>query len=213
MKNRVFVYACFILSVITLPVLAFRVLTYVESKWSSLPYYRSDYRTASKEDGKKIDPFRFVNQSGNEITEDFLQNKVAIACYFFTRCSSICPKMISGLREIQNEFSKEGRLKIVSFSVDPENDTPEILKQYALSRKIDTLQWNLVTGEKVGLYKYARKSLLLVANDGDGGPMDFIHSDRLVLIDKEGFIRGYYDGTEPGEVKQLKEDIRKVLKF
>ena len=121
--------------------------------------------------------------------------------------------MISGLKDIQNEFSKEKRLRIISFSVDPESDTPETLKAYAINREIDTIQWNFVTGEKSKLYRYARRSLLLVANDGDGGEYDFIHSDRLVLIDKEGYIRGFYDSTEANDIKQLKEDIRKILKL
>ncbi len=197
----------------TIPVVAFKVLSYVEAKWSNLPYYGADYIPGSKKMGKRIDSFEFVNQSGNTVNQSFLENKVSIACFFFTKCPSICPTMISGLREIQNEFLKEGRLRIISFTVDPENDTPETLLEYARNRKIDTQQWNLVTGDKSKLYRYARKSLLLVATDGDGGPQDFIHSDRLVLIDQEGFIRGFYDGTESGEIKLLKEDIRKVLKF
>ncbi len=70
---------------------------------------------------------------------------------------------------------------MVSFTVDPEHDTPKILNDYAQARGIDTKQWSLVTGAKADLYRYARKELKLVATDGDGGPQDFIHSDRLVL--------------------------------
>jgi protein SCO1/2 len=138
--------------------------------------------------------------------------KVWVACYFFTTCPTICPKMISGMKEVANVYTLNEQFGMISFTVDPVQDTPEKLKAYALARNLPTHQWHLATGRKTDLYRFARKGLMVVATDGDGGPGDFIHSDKLVLIDQESRIRGYYDGTEPSEVKQLTRDVAKLLK-
>jgi protein SCO1/2 len=95
--------------------------------------------------------------------------------------------------------------------VDPERDNPGVLKNYAQRMKIETGNWDLLTGTKKDIYRMARNSFLAVATDGDGGPEDFIHSEKLVLIDKQKRIRGFYTGTSDQEVKQLIIDIKKLL--
>ena len=177
-----------------------------------MPYYGNDFTQIDKGNARKVASFEFANQEGQTITGDFVEGKVWVACYFFTTCPTICPRMITGMGNIQQKFASEDRLKLVSFTVDPKNDTPEVLQKYAKDRDIDTWQWNLLTGDKKDLYRYARKELTLMATDGDGGPQDFIHSDRLVLLDQNNYIRGYYDGTETSEVNQLITDIKKLLK-
>jgi protein SCO1/2 len=212
MKNRRKIYFWFVTLVISLPLLAFSFVRYIESNNQSLPFYGENVNEKSAEEAKKVNSFQFTNQDGNTLDGKFVEGKVWVACYFFTTCSTICPKMIAGMGDIQRNFSNEDRLRMVAFTVDPVNDTPEVLKEYATTRNINTKQWSLLTGNKKELYRYARKELALLATDGDGGPQDFIHSDRLVLIDQNNFIRGYYDGTEPAEVKQLIIDIKKLLK-
>lgn len=212
MKNKRRVYFWFVTLVICVPLLAFTLVNYVESNSKSLPYYGENFVEIKKSEDRKVGDFEFTNQDGLTQVSTFVKGKVWIACYFFTTCPTICPRMIAGMGDIQREFSDEDQLRMVSFTVDPDKDTPEVLKQYASIRNINTAKWNLLTGNKKDLYKYARKELTLLATDGDGGPQDFIHSDRLVLIDQDNLIRGYYDGTESTEVKQLIKDIRKLIK-
>lgn len=212
MKNKRRVYFWFVTLVICIPLLAFTLVNYVESNSKSLPYYGENFVEIKKSEAREVGDFEFTNQDGLTQASTFVKGKVWIACYFFTTCPTICPRMIAGMGDIQREFSDEAQLRMVSFTVDPDKDTPEVLKQYASIRNINTAQWNLLTGNKKDLYKYARKELTLLATDGDGGPQDFIHSDRLVLIDQDNLIRGYYDGTESTEVKQLIKDIRKLIK-
>lgn len=212
MKSRKQVYTWFVVLVIAFPVIAFQIVRSLESNKKDLPYYGPDYVPTERNQARRINPFVFTNQDGEQLDGKFTEGKVWVACYFFTACPTICPKMISGMGDVQKEFSNEEDLRLLSFTVDPGNDIPEVLKQYAETRGINTRHWNLLTGDKKELYKYARKELTLMATDGDGGPADFIHSDRLVLIDRDNYIRGYYDGTEPSEVKQLIKDIRKIIK-
>lgn len=211
MKSRMKVYTGFVIAVVALPLIVFAIVQYFEAK-SPLAHYGDNYFKIEKAAARKVSPFSFVNQDGNLLSGDFVEGKVWVACYFFTTCPTICPKMITGMGDVQTAYAGDDRVRIVSFTVDPLKDTPEVLKGYADTRSVDTDQWNFVTGDKKELYRYARKELTLMATDGDGGPMDFIHSDRLVLLDQENYIRGYYDGTEPADVKQLIKDIDKLLK-
>lgn len=208
-KNKLVIW--FVVLVLVVPIVAFGLLRYSESHFKNLPYYGDSYQEQDRTKAYQVSSFRFTNQDGKETTGDFTSGKIWVVCYFFTRCPSICPKMISGMGDVQEKFKNEEALKMVSFTVDPEHDTPEILNNYAHSKGINTKQWKLVTGTKQDLYRYARRELKLVATDGDGGPGDFIHSDRLVLLDKQNHIRGYYDGTAPSEVKQLIRDIERLL--
>ena len=212
MKGKRKIYVGFIMFVICVPLLAFALVRYAEFNNSTLPFYGDNFTEVTASEAKKVNAFDFINQDGKHFNNAALNSKVWVACFFFTTCPSICPKMISGMGDIQKSYYNDVRLRMVSFTVDPYHDTPGVLKQYARLRNINTRQWNLVTGKKPDLYRYARKELKLMATDGDGGPTDFIHSDRLVLIDQNNYIRGYYDGTEPSEVKKLTDDIRKLLK-
>lgn len=99
---------------------------------------------------------------------------------------------------------------LVSFTVDPQRDSIQQLKSYATRMGLNTNHWDLLTGDKKEIYRLARKSFLVVAADGDGGADDFIHSDKLVLIDRRLQIRGFYDGTENEDIKQLLIDINKL---
>ncbi|MDQ1150782.1 SCO family protein [Sphingobacterium zeae] len=212
MKSKTRVYSWFVALVLAVPLLAFMLVRYVASNDIALPYYGENFLEIKKGEAKHIGAFEFSNQEGKLISSEFVKGKVWIACYFFTSCPTICPKMIAGMGDIQEEFSDEHQLRMVSFTVDPDRDTPAVLKEYANIRNINTVQWNLVTGRKKDLYRYARKDLKIMATDGDGGPQDFIHSDRIVLIDQSGYARGYYDGTEAADIKQLIKDIKKLLK-
>ncbi len=155
-----------------------------------------------------IAPFTMTNQNGQTITEKDYENKVYVADFFFTTCPSICPIMTKNMFSLQEKLkTKYPEVKLLSYSVTPEIDTIEQLKRYAVKNKVDDKIWNLVTGDKKEIYTLARKSYLVVQNDGNGGPHDMIHTENFVLIDKENRIRGYYDGTDINEMDRLMTEI------
>ena len=155
-----------------------------------------------------IAPFTMTNQNGQTITEKDYENKVYVADFFFTTCPSICPVMTKNMFSLQEKLKiKYPEVKLWSYSVTPEIDTIEQLKRYAIENKVDDKIWNLVTGDKKEIYTLARKSYLVVQNDGNGGPHDMIHTENFVLIDKENRIRGYYDGTDINEMDRLITEI------
>jgi protein SCO1/2 len=110
---------------------------------------------------------------------------------------------------VQAAYANNEQLLLNSFSVDPTRDSVERLKTYANQFGIGG-NWNLLTGNKTDIYRLARKSFSVVATDGDGGDQDFIHTEKLVLIDKQKCIRGYYSGTADSDVQQLITDIKKL---
>jgi protein SCO1/2 len=96
---------------------------------------------------------------------------------------------------------------LLSPSVTPEIDTVAQLKRYAIEKGVNDTKWNLVTGDKKQIYRLARKSYLAVKDHGDGGPFDMVHTENFMLIDKKHQIRGFYDGTNPEDIKRLLNDI------
>jgi protein SCO1 len=151
----------------------------------------------------KIPAFSLTNQENENITEQDVRGKIVVADFIFTRCPTICPKMSTQMTRVQDAFTKQNEVKLVSFSVDPERDSVEVLQDYARKYKVRSDKWNLLTGNKKDIYDLARYGFKVSALMGDGGPEDFIHTEKLILVDKEGIIRGYYDGTDPEEVDRL----------
>lgn len=159
-----------------------------------------------------IPGFSFTDQDGNTVTEKNFENAVYVTDFFFTTCHSICPIMSTQMERVTRKFQGNAEVKFLSHTVDPEIDTVEQLKRYAIKHNADSKQWMMVTGEKTKLYEIARQGYLLDAQEGNGGPDDFIHTQNFALIDKEKRIRGYYDGTDSLEIDQLIKDIDLLLK-
>ncbi|MDG1428397.1 MAG: SCO family protein [Crocinitomicaceae bacterium] len=165
--------------------------------------------------GHKIGNFAFKNQNNELITQKEIEGKVFVAEYFFTTCGTICPKMNEQMKRVQFAYSSNEEVKILSFTVDPEIDTVEQMKRYAIGHGAQDGQWHFLTGSKAKLYEVARKSFFMLKpaeaqNLGDAGS-DFIHTNNFVLVDRQKRIRGYYDGTSKVEVTTLIEDIQRVL--
>ena len=198
----------FISLVVVLPIMAYALVNWYQNKYEKLPVYNSSHKNENPL--TQLSSFNFCNQDGRKLDENDWNNKILVADFFFTHCPSICPKMTASLNEVDNYFKKEKFLQIVSFTVDPERDSSAQLKKYSAQFELNTNQWNLITGSKKDIYKLARNGFKIVATDGDGGPDDFIHSDKIVLIDTQKNIRGYYKGTNPDEIKQLITDIKKL---
>jgi protein SCO1/2 len=206
-------HTTFFLSIllIAVPVLAFAMVTLLQNKYEKLPVYNSSLNT-NKEDKTPhfIQPFNLINQDGKIFSDENTGNKIYVADFFFTSCTSACPKMTNNLMLVQSAFANDNNVEIISFTVDPETDTAQRLKWYTNHFNINTNKWNFLTGDKKEIYKLARESFYVSAGDGDGGADDFIHSDKLVLVDKQKQIRGYYTGTDKNSVEQLIHDIKKL---
>lgn len=156
----------------------------------------------------KIADFSLTNQNGKTITQKDYDNKIYVADFFFTTCPTICIAMTDHMVQIQKEILNDNDVMLLSHSVTPEIDSVAQLKKYALEKGVNDKKWNLVTGDKKEIYNLARKSYLAVLEDGDGGEFDMIHTENFMLIDKKRQIRGFYDGTNPDEIKVLLEDIK-----
>ena len=159
----------------------------------------------------KIKDFSMKNQNGKTITQEFYNDKIYVADFFFTTCPTICPIMTENMGYIQEKIKNDSDILLLSFSVTPEIDSVEQLKKYALEKNVIDSKWNLVTGNKKDIYNLARTSYLVAKTNGDGGKYDMIHTENFVLVDKEKRIRGFYDGTNSKEMDQLLNDI-KILK-
>jgi protein SCO1/2 len=200
-KNSIWL---FVGLVIVVPVIVFGLVSWYERNYETLPVFvGADHR---------IGNFEMKNQHGDAVTLEHWKGKIVVANFFFTHCPVVCPRMTRNLKTVQENFAGDNDVLIQSFTVDPDRDSVDRLAAYAVQFQLRNENWDLLTGPKKEIYRLARKSFLVSATDGDGGENDFIHSDRLVLVDSEKRIRGYYDGTNENEVAQLINDIRKLKK-
>ncbi len=184
-----------------------------------LPIYQPDMVNAELVDSSmqyvrkyhKISDFNLTNQNGETVTEEFYQDKIYIADFFFTTCLTICPIMTDHMVEIQEKIKDDKDVYLLSHTVFPVSDSVPVLKEYAKEKGVIDEKWNLVTGDKKQIYELARKSYLATKSQGDGGKYDMIHTENFVLVDKNRQIRGFYDGTDPEAIETLMHDL-KVLK-
>ena len=211
MKQRFSIWL-FFLVVLLLPASIYAVVDWYQSNKSGLPILGEPQIENGKKTDHTIAPFEFTNQENKRVSIDKWKGKIVVADFFFTHCPSICPKMTASLKKVQAAYAGDSTILLSSFTVDPERDSAAQLQHYVQRHSIPTEHWDFLTGDKKELYKLARKSFLIVATDGDGGPEDFIHSDKLILIDPQQRIRGYYSGTEAADVEQLIKNIAKLKK-
>jgi protein SCO1/2 len=158
-----------------------------------------------------IQPFSFINQYHDTVSEKTINNKIFVADFFFATCQSICPKMSSQLVHVQNAFKDDNNVLILSHTVNPANDTVEVLNGYAQTYGTIKNKWHLLTGSKKTIYDMARFSYLVNALEDDGSAEGFLHSELFILVDAQKRIRGMYDGTDSVAVVKLISDI-KLLK-
>ena len=158
-----------------------------------------------------IPEFTFINQFGQQITSAESDNKFIVANFFFSTCKTICIPMNQEMQKVYHQFKKRDDIVFYSFTVDPQTDSPEILLEYSKQfREIEKGKWLFLTGKKEDLYTLAQKKFFLTAMQDSTIP-DFIHDDRIVLLDKKRRIRGFYKSTDGEEIKRLIDEI-KVLK-
>lgn len=155
-----------------------------------------------------IEDFSFTNQNGKTITQKDYEGKIYVADFFFTTCPSICVPMGENMAWLQEQIKNNPKVMLLSHTVTPDIDTPEVLKAYALKKGAIDSKWNLVTGKKEDIYYIARKSYLAVKTTNSSELYDMVHTENFVLVDQKKRIRGFYDGTNLEEVKKLLEDIK-----
>ena len=181
---------------------------------------------------KKVPAFSFTNQNGEIITNKDYEGKVYVIEFFFTTCPTICPRMSRNLVQIQNSFKDFEDFGVASFTINPENDKPEVLKKYAEKYGITNSNWHLMTGDIDLIYELANTGFNLYTSQDKEVEGGFEHSGNFALIDKNGLIRSrmtesgnlliYYNGiiseeekiSDEGykeEISILKEDIKKLL--
>ncbi len=157
-----------------------------------------------------------VNQLGDTVSLFDIQNRIIVADFFFTRCPSICPTMTSNMARLQQSFShfNKGRkvidssiVRFLSFSIDPERDSVVSLKNYADKYHVNHDNWWMLTGPKKTIYDFALNEMKLGLVDGEGVDTSFIHTQKFVVMDKDYYVRGYYNGLDTASMAALAKDI------
>jgi protein SCO1/2 len=202
---------------VLLPLVGYLIVDHYREDAVPLPrHYIAERVDTVKKDGKTtydtvyhtVKDFTFTNQMGRQVSLHDVPQKMVLVNFFFTSCPSICPKMMANLEKLQKAYIKsDSLLQLMSLTVDPERDSSETLRQYGLKRNINPDNWWLLTGSKEDIYDLARHEFFVSVTEGDGGPDDFIHTEKLILLDKDRQIRGYYDGTDSNVVRQIANDI------
>src|SRR5690554_400067 len=161
-----------------------------------------------------ISDFSFQNQNNETITQEDYKDVIYVADFFFTTCPTICPIMKDNMVWLQDQIKDFDDVKLLSFSVTPDIDTPDVLHEYAKEKGVIDEKWNMLTGDKREIYYLARQSFLAVKTGSPDELYDMVHTENFILVDKNGRIRGFYDGTllaeesdEAKNVEQLLEDI------
>jgi protein SCO1/2 len=154
----------------------------------------------------KVEPFQLTDQTNQAFDSAKLAGKVWVANFFFTTCPGPCPRMSSQMHQVQMALEKDG-IQLVSMTVDPAHDTPEVLDAYSKTYKASSGVWHFLTGEKERLNHLSKDVFKLGLVDGSKE-----HSTRFVLVDGTGQIRGYYLTSEPDAITRLIEDARGLLR-
>ncbi len=160
----------------------------------------------------RIMDFSLTDQQGDELTLADTKGRIIVADFFFTTCPTICPKMSLQMARVQQEFMDDPEVLLLSHSVTPETDTPEVLAEYGELHNADPARWRFLTGDRKQIYELARRSYFAAMDEGDGGPDDFVHTENFVLVDTQRRLRGFYDGTDEKDVDRLINDLGKLLK-
>jgi protein SCO1/2 len=201
-------------ALLVVPVLVFLLLKGFGTNHYNLRYYFpevTDEGEALVQNGdtvfQKVPDFKLTSQEGKMVSQRDFDNSVYVANFFFTSCQGICKKMSSQMTRVHDRFKKDSSVKIVSYTVDPQRDSVAALKQYAEMYGADPKTWYFLTGAKKEIYDLAQYGYLLPVQEGPDGVVDFVHSEKFILVDKAKHVRGIYDGTNPKEVDRLITEI------
>ena len=173
----------------------------------------TDYYTAKLPVMTYVKDFSFTDQDGHKLMQRDVEGKVYVAEYFFTTCKGICPKMNYNMQKVYEKFKNDSAFAIILHTCQPEVDSVPLMKAYAKKMGAGP-NWYFVTGSKDSLYKMARESYLLdnEKNNSVNIADQFIHTQFFALVDKQGRVRGIYDGLKNDEIDKLNTDIKDLLR-
>lgn len=158
-----------------------------------------------------IPAFNLQNQQGKAVSEKQLNGHITVVNFFFTTCPSICPAMTEELTRVQDFYDDNAKVRLLSVSIDPEYDQPDQLAAYARLYGANDQQWDFVTGDKSAIFELVRCGFILPVQDRMEDADDILHSDRLILVDSQRRIRGYYSASEQEEVDRLITEMTILL--
>ena len=160
-----------------------------------------------------VPPFELVTQEGKPFSSAALKGKYWIVDLIFTHCGGTCPVLTANMASMQKALAKAYDVELVSISVDPNNDTPEVLADYAKRYNADTKNWTFLTGKVQTIYTIAKDGFKLTVDSVSGDEMNpIVHSERFVLVDKTGTIRGFYDGTTNEAQSKILHDLGDLMR-
>ncbi len=214
MKNKKLVKAGLLTLMIGLPVFIYLFLvTFGENQFELQVYNPKSVDCPSDDSIHRVPAFVLFDQDSNRFTNKDLDNKIYVANFILTRCpNGICPTMSNEFIRVQEEFKENDDVRLVSYSIDPEFDTPSILKKFGDYYGANPTVWKFLTGSPQEIYQQSRCGYFVAVRMNEDGSFDFDHDKRMILIDKEKRIRGFYDGTNREEVDRLIVEMKILLK-
>lgn len=171
-----------------------------------------DGKTVADTVYQTIQPFSYLNQDSVAISDKDFDGKIYVADFFFTSCNSICPVMHRNMLNVYKKFKDNPKVKFLSHSIDIKYDLPSRLKTYATKLGIEGNQWEFVHGSRDSIFDISARNYLVSAFEDSSNPQGLVHQGWFILVDTKKQIRGAYDGTNEDQVKQLMEDMDKLLK-
>lgn len=183
------------------------LLSSCSEKGKELPYLGQMQMVGGKEIHHTVGKFNHLNQDSVRITNETLSRYIYVADFFFTSCPSICPKVAREMLRIHDAMKGDTMVKLISFTIDPKRDDVKKLKIYADNLGIDQSRWWFLTGDKDATLDLANTYFVAALEDPDA-PGGFDHSGKIVLVDKEGHVRSFSEGTDPETTPRLIEDIK-----
>lgn len=169
-------------------------------------YQHSSYL---KDSVNHVPEFKFTDQNGTTITNKDIEGKVFVADFFYTSCEAYCPITTAQLAIVQNSLNKSIPFKILSFSLNPDQDSIVVLKKFATTYKANDDVWHFLRGDQDEIFDLGEKGFFTVVKGADGAFEG--HSDKFTLVDMEGNIRGFYSGSDSLQVKALIQDINYLI--
>jgi protein SCO1/2 len=189
-----------------------------KNRYKPLPFFgpKEVAKTGHKFHGKhipdtiyhKLDDFTLTDQNGKQVSFKNYDKKIFIASFFYTHCPTVCSTVNKNISALADVYRKNRMVNFISITVDPQRDTPPVLKKYAESLEANS-KWLFLTGDTTSIYNLTRKGFLVDALKADDD--NFIYSDKLVLIDAEKRIRGYYSGTSMADLTKLNDEIKVLI--
>ncbi|MDF2456080.1 MAG: hypothetical protein K0R51_2073 [Cytophagaceae bacterium] len=155
-----------------------------------------------------VPSFQLTSEEGKPFSSESLKGKIFIVNFIFTRCEAQCKDMSNQLIRVQEAFKDRKDVSIVSITVDPEYDTASVLKEYAQAHQAIPGKWLFLTGEKEYIYNLGQTGFFVSTMEEKDQPLSFLHSEKFILVDQKGWIRGFYDGTDQKEVDRLITEIK-----